>query len=255
MDSSLCRTLSQSDVFQSYLLLFISIAGYDKELPRLNEGCSGHRLSEHGNAVKFTFLFVLTDCIIWNYYFLNIYNDKNGNWLYTQYRKLDFEEFCAAAISVNQLKEWRAWNKCRAWLWAVCEGWQQIDYVRRNLPLCPLGSNCPASLSLFSFFLYSMGHAGRKVSPSTTPPLFKYENLTLFSSLLSCSCPPFLSMYSLHCIPPFLNNSFMSIRVLSIYKILNPMNVTASHLWWDTLAYKSHYSPFSLPCSRVCGLC
>ena len=31
-----------------------------------------------------------------------------------QYRKLDFEEFSAAAISMNHLKEWRAWNTCKA---------------------------------------------------------------------------------------------------------------------------------------------
>ena len=43
---------------------------------------------------------------------------------------------------------------------------------------------------LYSSSFYNEWERG-KVSPSTTTPLFKYENLILFPSLLSCNLSPF----------------------------------------------------------------
>lgn len=58
---------------------------------------------------KIVFLFIVTDYLIWKFYFPKIYNDKSGSWLSIyecflvsiQHRNLAFEEFCAADIRVH----------------------------------------------------------------------------------------------------------------------------------------------------------
>lgn len=61
----------------------VDLAGYDKELHWCNEGFTGPRLCQHGNAVK-NHKFVTTDFLNFiNVFPKKICNDKSGGWLST----------------------------------------------------------------------------------------------------------------------------------------------------------------------------
>lgn len=82
----------------------LNLAGCDKELHGSHEGFAGFRLCKHGNCLPSQF-----PSLEFKYEINGILYILQMSTL--QYRKMDFEEFCAAAISVHQLEGMRSWEQ------------------------------------------------------------------------------------------------------------------------------------------------